>query len=241
MEWHDNGFILSVRQHGENNAIAEIFTEHHGRGLGLVHGGRSRKKRPMLQPGNYVEATWRARLAEHLGTFNLELHKAYASYLLDSSKALAALNTLNFLAQLLPEREPHPGLYKGYRLILEHIENVEIWPSLLVRWEFELLNELGFGLDFSKCAATGETENLIYVSPKSGCAVSADAGLPYHDKLLKLPGFLNCQGSDNGEMSDVMDGFQLTGFFLEKYILQPRGLKAPEQRDRLISYLKKVG
>lgn len=239
MEWHDTGIILSVRPHGEYNAIVEIFTQAQGRHLGLVHGGRSRKKRPTLQPGNIVDATWRARLSEHLGTFSLELLQAYASFVISDKKALAALNTISTLIQLLPERDPHPGLYKGYDLILQNIEDDAIWPGLYVRWELELLNELGFGLDFSKCAATGETDNLIYVSPKTGCAVSADAGAPYHGKLLKLPDFLNRHSKVEILEASILDGFVLTGFFLEKYVLHPRSLTMPEARERLVAYLSR--
>lgn len=239
MEWHDQGIILSVRPHSETNAVVEIFTKTQGRCLGLVHGGRSRTKRPMLQVGNYVDATWRARLSEHLGMFRIELMKAHAAFLLEDRLALAALNSLCALVRLLPERDPHQGLYEACMLILEHIDNSDIWPSLLVRWELELLNELGFGLDFSKCAATGQTEDLVYVSPKSGRAVSTLAGQPYHDSLLKLPAFLLRQTHEASQNQSVLDGFALTGFFLEKYIMQPRGLDSPEARARLISYLKK--
>lgn len=237
MDWQEQGIILSVKSHGETSAILELFTRAHGRHLGLVRGGRSRSKRPVLQPGNVVEAAWRARLSEHLGAYTVELLQAHAALALDDRMALAGLNTLTALARLLPERDPHEGLYDASLLVLEHIGDVDIWPGLLVRWELELLNELGFGLDLTCCAATGAETNLVYVSPKSGCAVSADAGAPYKDKLLALPAFLGHSPDGAPEIVDIVSGFALTGFFLEKHVFRPRKLALPEARARLISGL----
>jgi DNA repair protein RecO (recombination protein O) len=235
MEWRDYGVILSVRRHGETSAIAELLTPEHGRCLGLVRGGRSRIQRPVLQPGNLVAATWRARLEDHLGTFVFEPLKLSAGTIMENSFRLAGLTTLTSLSQVLPEREPHQRLYEAFQIVLEAIDNDRHWPALLVRWELGLLEELGFGLDLSKCAATGETTELCFVSPKSGRAVSRAAGEPYRDKLLRLPGFLLGQQVTHTE--DILAGFQLTGYFLARDIFEPRGLEMPEARQRLIAEL----
>ena len=235
MEWRDHGVILSVRRHGETSAIAELLTPEHGRCLGLVRGGRSRIQRPVLQPGNFVTATWRARLEDHLGVFVFEPLKLSAGTIMENSFRLSGLTTLTSLSQTLPEREPHQRLYDAFQIVLEAIDNDEHWPALLVRWELGLLEELGFGLDLSKCAATGSREELVYVSPKTGRAVALLAGEPYRDKLLKLPGFLLGQPVTSTE--DILAGFKLTGYFLERHIFEPRGLKMPESRQRMLSEL----
>jgi len=216
MEWYDQGIIIATRPHGETSVVCDLFTKHHGRHAGLVRGGRSKRLRPVCQIGNVVDASWRARLDEHLGTFALELDSAIASRYFDEPMTLAALSTLCGHLTLFAERDPHPTLYEGARTLLSHLDNREIWPSLLVRYEVEVLAELGVGLDLSECAATGQTSDLIYVSPKSGRAVSRSAGAPYKDKLLKLPPFLIGQ-TQNISHTDLQDGFDLTGSFFEKH------------------------
>ncbi len=235
MEWHDQGIILAVRKHGETAVIAELLTEGHGRALGLVRGGRSRLRRPMLQPGNSVDAKWRARLDEHLGTFTLEPLQLRAGMIMEEPFRLAGLTTLCALAQLLPEREPHRPLYDAFHVVLASIGDDSVWPALLVRWELGLLEELGFGLDLVACAATGVNEDLAYVSPKSGRAVSLRAGEPYRSQLLPLPGFLRNGGE--ARPIDILDGLRLTGHFLERRVFEPRGLKSPETRTRILRIL----
>lgn len=237
MEWKDEGIVLAVKRHGESSAIAEILTATRGRSLGLVRGGRSRHMRPVLQPGNIVLATWRARLEEHLGNFVLEPLELRAGLLIGEAMRLAALTTLTAEAQLLPEREPHPRLYEAMRVVLDALEDEATWPALLVRWELGLLDELGFGLDLARCAATGTTEDLIYVSPKTGRAVSRDAGLAYRDRLLVLPAFLKGSEARRPDQSDVIDGLKLTGFFLERHVFGPRGVAAPEARHWIAAHL----
>jgi DNA repair protein RecO (recombination protein O) len=233
MQWSDEGIILSVKAHGETAAVAEIFTRAHGRHLGLVHGGRSRKLRPILQTGNHVDATWKARLAEHLGHVNVELRKGYAAQAMDDALALAGLSSLCGLSRLLPERDPHPALFEVALFVLGYLDEPGVWPALMVRWELALLDELGFGLDLSACAATGTNDNLIYVSPKSGRAVSASAGADYKDRLLRLPGFL-CKGRQGAPtLEDIVDGLTLTGHFLETRVLIPREAPMPAVRRRL--------
>ncbi len=237
MEWRDEGIILSVRPHGETSAIVELFTRDHGRHLGLVRGGRSRRNRPILQLGNHVDATWRARLAEHLGNLTAELRRGLAAEVMERKVALSGLMSLCALARLLPERDPHPSLYEVTQFVLGYLLDDEVWPALYVRWELALLEELGFGLDLTTCAATGSTDDLVFVSPKTGRAVSRDAGMPYADKLLRLPRFLRKDRRGEHEPSDVVDGLKLTAYFLERDVLLPRGLTMPETRTRLVGYL----
>jgi DNA repair protein RecO (recombination protein O) len=238
MEWSDEGVILGVRPHGETGAVLELFTRAHGRHLGLVHGGRSRKLRPVLQTGNHVDATWKARLADNLGHFAVELRKGFAAQVMDDPAALAALTSMAALARLMPERDPHPGLYEVTLFVLGFLDEREVWPALVVRWELALLEELGFGLDLSACAATGATSDLVYVSPRSGRAVSAQAGEPYKDRLLALPPFLRGRSPSAAVTGEHLEaGFALTGHFLEARVLSPRGLPMPEARARLLSYL----
>lgn len=241
MNWSDEGIVLSVRAHGETAAVLELLTRGHGRHLGLVHGGRGRRMRPVLQMGNHVEATWKGRLAEQLGYFTIELRKGYAAAAMGDPLALAGLSCLCALARLLPERDPHPDLYEVTLFVLSYLDDNSIWPALYVRWELNLLAELGFGLDLSSCAATGMTNNLFWVSPKSGRAVSAAAGEPYRDRLLPLPPFL--LGSRGGAITrrDVLDGLKLTGSFLEARVLAPRDIAMPEARHRLVSALSRAG
>lgn len=231
MEWRDEGVVIGVRNHGETSAIAEILTAEHGRCLGMVRGGRSRQMRPVLQPGNLVMVTWRARLEEHMGMFQLEPLALKAGFILAYPFRLAGLSTLMGLAQMLPEREPHPRLYHAAHVVLSSIEDDALWPALLVRWELGLLDELGFGLDLSKCAATGMVEDLHFVSPRTGRAVSREAGLPYIDKLFELPGFL--RGESVVLAGDVLAGMKLTGYFLERHVFGPRAIGLPHARQWL--------
>lgn len=238
MEWRDEGIILAARRHGENNAIAEILTAERGRCLGLVRGGRSRQLRPVLQPGNIVTAHWRARLEDHLGIFLLEPLALKAGGILDDPFKLAGLSTLTALAQALPEREPHPRIYGAMHLVLEAIQDDSVWPALLVRWELGLLDEMGFGLDLSRCAATGTRDDLCFVSPKSGRAVSRAAGEAYRNRLLPLPPFLLGLQAGPPSRRDIADGLRLTGHFLDRHIFEARGLAVPEQRHWIVARLE---
>jgi DNA repair protein RecO (recombination protein O) len=238
MEWRDEGIVLAVRHHGETSAIAEIFTLEHGRCLGLVRGGRSRHMRPILQAGNLVAIVWRARLEDHLGNFTLEPVSLRAGFIIENALRLTGLGSLTALAQVLPEREPHPKLYQAMRIVLEAIDHDELWPALMVRWEMGLLDELGYGLDLSKCASTGQIDELIYVSPKSGKAVSKAAGLPYHDRLFGLPDFL--KGGVAASVGDIQAGLKLTGYFLERHVFGPRNTGIPQARIMLEQALFKA-
>jgi DNA repair protein RecO (recombination protein O) len=189
--------------------------------------------------GNHVDAIWKARLSEHLGHVAVELRKGYAAQAMEDALPLAGLTSLCTLARLLPERDPHPSLYEVTLFVLGYLDDPDVWPALMVRWELALLDELGFGLDLSACAATGANDNLIYVSPKTGRAVSAAAGEPYKERLLRLPPFLTKGRQGAARPEDVLAGLELTGHFLEARVLGPRGDKMPEARLRLRDLLAK--
>jgi DNA repair protein RecO (recombination protein O) len=236
MDFTDEGIFISAKPLGEANAIAEILTAAHGRHLGLVRGGRSRRLRPLLQPGNLLALSWRARLADHLGGFAVELIDPLAARVLDDAAALSAIGSLTTLVKLLPERDPHPELYHGALQVLRALDDRSVWPALLVQWEMMLLQDLGFGLDLSVCAATGVTTDLTFVSPRTGRAVSRHAGEAYGDRLLKLPAFL-LEEEAEASPQDVVAGLALTGHFLERHVLTPQGQTLPQARERLIGLL----
>ena len=236
MHWTDDAIILSVRLHGETSAIVEVLARAQGRCMGLVRGGRSRRMRPALQPGNLVRVSWRARLEEHLGSFDIELSAGYAARAMEDKAALAAIITIGYFARLLPERDPHPELYDTILTMLQRIDEPRERAAAYARFEFLLLQELGFGLDLSECAATGATDDLIYVSPKSARAVSAQGGEPYKDKLLPLPQFL-VTGDNPETPQDNADALRLTGYFLEKHVLAPNGDRLPDSRSALLAGL----
>lgn len=240
MEWRDEGIIIGVRRHGETSAIVEAMTRSHGRHLGLVRGGRSRKMQPMLQPGNRVELTWRARLDEHLGSFQAEPIELNAARLFDAATAVFGLQMLAAHLRLLPERDPHPALYETLRLVLSHLDDPAAAGELAVRFELVILDELGFGLDLSECAATGTRDNLVYVSPKSGRAVSREAGEPWRDAMLPLPAFLGRNSGIRADASAFEQAFRLTGHFFERHVYEPRGIGQPEARASFIAAVRRA-
>ena len=238
MEWTDDGIVLGVRRHGEGSAIAELLTREHGRHLGLVRGGTSARMRPVLQPGNTVRAVWRARLDEHLGNYAIEGLTLRAANLFTASHAVYGVTHLASIARLLPERDPHENIYEMVEAALNDFDDARRAAVQLARFELAMLAELGFGLDLSTCAATGATDDLIYVSPKSGSAVSRSAGEPWRDKLLRLPAFLRDDAGDPSEPltdDDLRDGFALTGMFLLRHVLEPRGQTHSDARDGFIA------
>ncbi|PAY04941.1 DNA repair protein RecO [Bradyrhizobium sp. UFLA03-84] len=237
MEWTDEGIVLGVRRHGESSAIVELLTREHGRHLGLVRGGASSRMRPLLQPGNSVTAVWRARLDEHLGMYTLEGTRLRAATLLASSHAVYGVTHLAALARLLPERDPHEDIYAMLEGTLDDFDDAGVAAVHLIRFELAMLTELGFGLDLENCAATGETTDLIYVSPKSGGAVSRAAGEPWRDRLLPLPAFLREGegGANSWSEQDLRDGFAITGLFLLRHVLEPRGQGHSDARDGFIN------
>src|SRR5580658_6027134 len=233
MEWIDEGIVLGVKRHGETSVILELMTEAHGRHLGLVRGGAGRRLRGVLQPGNTLRATWRARLDDHLGNYAVEAVNLRAAGYLSAAHAVHGVTHLAALCRLLAEREPHVRMHGELDTILDALDAATVAP-MIARFELAFLAELGFGLDLSSCAAIGTADDLIYVSPRSGRAVSGAAGAAYHDKLLKLPAFLS-RDVVAASASDLADAFSLTGFFLDRYAFAPRGLPVPDARARFVA------
>lgn len=239
IEWQDSGVILSARGHGENGGIVSVMTAQHGRAAGYVYGLSSSKTRGVLEIGNIVDIHWQAKSHDQLGSFSFELEHSSTADVIDDATKLTALQSACALAdKTMPEGEAHPGVYQGMRALLDGFAT-DIWAASYIFWEIGLLRELGFGLDLAKCVSTGETENLIYVSPKSGCAVSAGAGAIYKEKLLKLPPFL--RGEARFEDEDILDGLKLTGHFFLHRVFAPAHQPLPEPRQRLEEkYVKRV-
>ncbi|MGB5181418.1 MAG: DNA repair protein RecO [Xanthobacteraceae bacterium] len=241
MEWIDEGIVLGVKRHGETSIILELMTRAHGRHLGLVRGGSGPRLRGILQPGNTVRATWRARLDEHLGLYLVEAANLRAAGFLDKAHALHGVTHLAALCRLLAEREPHTAIYDALQAILDRLEDLQAVAPMIARFELDFLAELGFGLDLAACAATGVTDDLIFVSPRSGRAVSRAAGEPYRDKLMRLPVFLRQvflrQDGAPPSPEDLADAFVLTGFFLDRHAFAPRGVSLPEARAHFVSVL----
>jgi DNA repair protein RecO (recombination protein O) len=236
MEWSDDAIVLSVRPHGETSAILEVLTRHHGRHLGLVRGGASRRARSSLLPGNTLHVNWRARLNEHLGNFAVELAKARAGEMLDSREALTGLNAFcAIISAAMPEREAHQDVFEAGTILLDAMQEdgFVLWGALYVRFEVGLLEALGFGLDLSRCASTGVADNLVYVSPRTGRAVSLAAGDPYKDRLFVLPRFLLATQNVPPGPAEVVAGLRLTGHFLLERVLGPQSRDMPSARLQL--------
>ena len=234
MDWTDRGIVLSARKHGETSLIVQLLTEQHGRHGGLVRGGTSSRARGLYQPGNLLEAHWRARLSEHLGNYRCELLTSSAATLLDSGGKLAALSSAAALTEAaLPEREPHADVFESFSTLIAALaaDGADGWAPTYVRFELNLLGSLGFGLDLERCAATGANDNLAFVSPKTGRAVSLSAGEAWRDKLLALPRFL--LADEAPASGEVGQGLMLTGYFLERHVFAPHGKKLPAARVRL--------
>jgi len=245
MNWADDGIVLAARKHGETSLIVSLLTRAHGRHAGLVRGGAGRRARGVYQPGNRVTARWRARLAEHLGSFTCELEDGVAAGLLDDRRRLAGLAAACALAEAaLPERQPHAAVHDGLRGLLDALTAPAAaagsvgWVEAYLRWEIGLLGELGFGLDLSRCAATGRNDGLAWVSPRTGRAVSLSAGQPYADRLLPLPSFLLApSGAASPDPAALSDGFALTGYFLDRHVFAAHHRRMPPARARLVRAL----
>jgi DNA repair protein RecO (recombination protein O) len=236
MLWTDEGVVLAVRRHGESAAIASVFTRHHGRHAGLVRGGFSRRSRPVYQQGNVLQVTWRARLAEHLGALSGELKTPLAARLMADPGRLGGLASACAMLEItLPERDPHPQLYDVLGDFLEQLVRDRDWPEAYVRFELALLAELGFGLDLSRCAVSGTSEDLVYVSPRSGRAISRKAAGVYAARLLPLPPFL--LGLAPADAAQLGAGLRLTGTFLRRHLFDASERALPEARDRLLARL----
>jgi len=234
MEWHDQGIVLARRRHGESSAIVSLFTRDHGRHVGLVRGGSGRRGAGVYQPGNIVSAGWRGRLPEHLGTFSCELIESIAARLLDDALRLGALTSACAIIEAtLPEREPHRSLYEATLDLVHSLEQPD-WAARYVHWECQALADLGFGLELGRCAVTGQTHDLAFVSPRSGRAVSREAGRAYADRLFALPSFL---GGPVGEVpgpASVLEGLRITGHFLERNVLAANDRPMPAARIQFV-------
>jgi len=240
MEWRDEGVLLSVRKHGEGSAIIEVFTKSHGRHAGLVRGGGSRKMAPILQPGAQLSVEWKARLEDHLGAYTIDPIKSRTVQIMSDRGALAAMGTVSALLCLgLPEREEHARLYTRTIDLVDALGEATDWPARYALWENALLADMGFGLDFTECAATGVTQDLIYVSPRSGRAVSREGGKDYADLMLPLPRFLRMDDPTD-DATVVLDSLRTTGHFVEAWLMPALGREiAPSARGRLIAALRR--
>ena len=233
--------MLSARRHGENATVVNLLTCAHGRHAGLARGGQGRTARGLYQPGNHLSIHWRGRLPEHLGNWSAELIAGYAAAVMDESGKLTALSSAcAMLEAALPEREPVPNVFSDSFAFIATLASEKDgtqpgWLEAYARWELQLLADLGFGLDLSVCAATGGTENLVFVSPKSGRSVSAEAGAPYRDKLLDLPAFL--KSGERADLTSIQAALRLTGYFLERHVFVPQGRTMPPARTRLVEAL----
>jgi DNA repair protein RecO (recombination protein O) len=233
MDWQSEGYIISVRSHGESSAIIDVLTPDKGRHAGLVRGARGRRNRPVVEIGNKIQLQWRARLSEHLGNFTIEPLETHAATLMQDRTSLAGLNAVCAMAKtVLPERQAFPQVYAAFDILMQNFQDVDIWPALYIRWEMGVLAALGYGLDLSACAATGKTKNLTHVSPRSGRAVSAAAAQPYLDKLLPLPAFM--QGGRELSRGDIENGLQLTGYFLETRVQWGINQTLPDARAAMV-------
>lgn len=240
MQWAGEAIVLGARHFGEGKLVAEVFAREHGRYGGVVHAGR--KAQPILQAGNVVHAGWKARLSEQLGFYSpLELVEPHATRLLDDAIALAGLSSaIALIRGATPERQAYPQLYDALMVLVEAMPHGEIWPALYARFELGLLSALGYGLDLSRCAVTGATEGLAWVSPRTGRAATYEAGAPHAEVLLRLPPFL-VDAEAELESGDVADAFALSGYFLERRLFDHRGEGVPDARRRLIERLGFAG
>jgi DNA repair protein RecO (recombination protein O) len=235
MDWRDQGILLSSRRHGESAAIIEVFTKDHGRHAGVVRGGASRKIAPILQPGAQLDLAWRARLEDHIGTFTVEPLRSRAGVAMADRQALAGLNAVTALLSFaLPEREAHTALYARSETLLDLLEDQDLWPLAYLQWELALLEETGFGLDLSSCAVLGHGANdLSYVSPRSGRAVSSAGAGEWAARLLPLPPCLMGQGP--APDAEIAQGYITTGHFLREHLAPALGGKPlPEARQRFV-------
>jgi DNA repair protein RecO (recombination protein O) len=241
MEFEDDAFVLSARPFGETGAIVELVTRAHGKYAAHVAGAASRRMKPFLQAGARVTVRYRARTADQLGSAALEPVGEGPAALFDDRLALAGLASAAAVAAgALPEREPHPGAFLGLEALIASLASVDIWPAVYVRFEAGLLADLGFGLDLSRCAVTGSADDLIYVSPRTGRAVSAAAGEAYKDRLLALPPFLlSAQGGLAA--GDVAAGLAITGHFLDRFVFAPLNRPLPPPRLWLADRLDEAG
>jgi DNA repair protein RecO (recombination protein O) len=241
MHLETQAIVCAVRSHGEHGAIVRALTLANGLMAGYVRGGRSRRLRPILLPGNLIQAEYRARTEEQLAQLSVELVHSRAPLHSEALPAAAIDWATALTATTLPESQAYPRLYDTLDAVLAAVEAAPAakgWGAALVRYELLLLAELGFGLDLGECAATGARDNLAFVSPKSGRAVSLEGAGTYKDRLLPLPPFLREGGPASWE--EIFEGLRLTGHFLERDILIERRADILAARERLVDRLHRV-
>ena len=240
IEWRDEGALIRVRKHGESSAIIEVFTPSRGLTAGIVRGGTSRKIAPTLQPGAQLDVTWKARLEDHLGSFTVEPIRSRTAQVMQDRLALAGLNAVTgLLSFLLPDREAHAQLYARTIQLLDLLGQNDVWPLAYLQWEIALLDEMGFGMDLSACAVSGLNDDLFYVSPRTGRAVSRLAAGEWADRLLPLPHVL--LGKGDADLNEIVLALRTTGHFLNNHLVKSLGnLPIPEARQRLIDAMKRL-
>ncbi|KQZ71919.1 DNA repair protein RecO [Sphingopyxis sp. Root214] len=234
-----DAIVCAVRAHGEHGAILRALTEEAGLIAGYVRGGRSRRLRPILMPGNLIALELRARTEEQLGGATVELLESRAPLLAEPLASAAIDWATSLTAATLPESQPYPALYSALSAVLDAIgvaSSARQWAAALARYELLLLAELGFGLNLDECVVTGSGENLAFISPKSGGAVSVGAAAGYEERLFRLPPFLRGQDA-SPSLGDILDGLMITGHFLDRDVLDGRNRDLLTVRERLVSRL----
>jgi DNA repair protein RecO (recombination protein O) len=240
MQWSDDAIVLGCRRHGESSTILEVFARNHGRVLGLVRGGRSRRMQPTLQPGNRLAVTWRARLEDQLGQFIVEPLEMRAARLMESPSGVNGIQLIAAHLRLLPEREALAGVYDAVNAVIGYLPQSLDAGELIVRFELALLEELGFGLDLKRCALTGAEDGLAFVSPKTGRAVTREAGAPWAGQLIALPSFLRVGSNARPDAQALAEAFALTGHFLARHVYEPRAISVPAVRDSFVRFLTRA-
>ncbi|AGA64654.1 DNA recombination and repair protein RecO [Liberibacter crescens BT-1] len=240
MQWQDNAIILGLRVYGEKSIILEVITSHHGRHFGLVRSGQSRFMKAVLQPGNLVSVVWRARLINSLGEFRVEMLEQRAARLMGSALSLYGLQSIILLLRLLPERDSFPEVYEMFTVIIQYLDNSKVIGKLFIQFEIAVLKNLGFGLDLTKCAVTGTKNDLVWVSPKSGCAISRTIGQAYAKKMLVLPSFLYDDKTENITAFDIEAAFRLTGYFFNRHASHQTPFDQGGVRTRFLQKLLKM-
>ena len=239
MEWRDRGILLSTKEFGETSLIIDVFTPNHGKSSGVVRGGQSKKLKPILQIGAQLDLTWKARLEEHLGSFQVELIRSRTAYVINNRLLLAGmLSSASLINKFFPTGQVYPEFYESSEKLFDLLQFPDIWTLGYFKWELEFMETLGFGLDLKKCAVTGSTEDLKFISPKSGRAVSQAAAGEWSSKLLPFP---VAESGQVNSFNDILDGLKVTQFFLEKKVLAAFGMNTlPKARSRFISSLERT-
>ena len=233
MRWESEGIVLGFSLHNEKSYILEVLTKEHGRHKGLIRGIHSKNLRSIIEPGNEVKVLWSGRLETHLGNFTIEPIKAWSSLMLSQKYKLTALSSLCSLVSLtMAEKQPNDLIYYNSKEMIKKISSDDDWIKDYINWELELLSEIGYGIDLSKCAVTSKRDELVYVSPTSGRAVTLEGAGSYKDRLIKLPKFIVSKDAEC-DSNDIVDGLELTEYFFRKRFFEPNNLNFPQSRNRL--------